>query len=68
VVVLRPRLEEWILRAAQEAQVNLASYNLPASASGLKSEITHSLDRFQRLVAHLQETPRLKSLRELLRM
>jgi hypothetical protein len=68
VVVLRPRLEAWILRAAREAQVDVSRFNLPTDARSLHSQINHSLDRFQRLVEALDEAPRLDSLRQLLRL
>ena len=68
VVVLRPRLEEWLLRAAQEAGVAVSSprYNLPDNARRLHQVITFDLGKVQRLVADLADSPRLRTLRELL--
>ena len=68
VVMLCPRLEEWVLQAAREAQVDVSRYNLPSDARRFKSEINDALDRFQRLVEALDEAPRVQSLRQLLRL
>lgn len=68
VIVLRPKLEDWVLRAAREAQVDVSNYNLPTDARNLHSQINHGLDRFQRLVEALQEAPRIQSLRRLFQL
>jgi hypothetical protein len=68
VVVLCPRLEDWIIRAAQEADIDLthSRYNLPNTARRLHGEINIDLRKFERLLQDLIESaaPRLASLRE----
>ncbi len=70
VVVLCPRLEEWIIRTAQEAGLNLTHprYNLPNSPARLHREITFDLRKFERLIQDLIDTntPRLRCLGRLL--
>ena len=66
VVVLCPRLEDWIVRAAQESNIALANprYNLPNTAKRLHEAINIDLRKFERLLLDLADAPRLVSLRE----
>jgi len=66
IVILRPRLEEWILRAARQAGIDLDDYNLPTDAGQLHRVINDRLPSFQRLVEALNNTPRLRALAGLL--
>jgi len=50
LIVLCPRLEEWILEAAQEAGKDVRKYNLPNSAVRLHKEINITLDKFENLL------------------
>jgi hypothetical protein len=66
VVVLCPRLEDWIIRAAQEATLDLTDprYNLPNTAKRLHETINIDLRKFERLLQDLAGAPRVISLRE----
>ena len=70
VILLRPRLEEWLLRAAQDAGLDVGGrrYNLPSSPTRLHREINLDLSKVERLLADLTETdsPRIRQLRALL--
>jgi hypothetical protein len=66
LVVLRPRLEEWILRAAKEANVELRKYNLSSDAGKLHEEININIDRFKKLIEDLKDCNRLKILKRLI--
>jgi hypothetical protein len=66
IVVLCPRLEDWVVRAAREAGVNLDDYSLPGDARLLHRVIKERLSSFQRLVEDLRNADRLRSLHGLL--
>ncbi len=68
VVVLCPKLEDWIIRGAGEADVSLAGprYNLPNTANALHRVINVDPRKLERLVEDLAGTPRFKALGELL--
>jgi len=63
LIMLRPRLEEWILEAAQEANINPTKYNLPNDPFKLHEQINIQIDKFQKLVKDLAKSNRLKELR-----
>ena len=67
IIVLCPRLEEWILKAAREAGIDVRKYDLPNDAIRLHREINISLDKFENLLEDLKRSSsRLKSLKRLL--
>ena len=67
IIVLCPRLEEWVLKAAQEAGTKVSKYNLPNNAAKLHQEINISLDKFESLLEDLKNSSsRLKNLKGLL--
>ena len=68
VVVLCPRLEEWIERATKETGLELTRYGLPDDPVRLHQVINVDLSKFQRLVKNLQtkRSDRLSSLSRLL--
>jgi hypothetical protein len=67
IVVICPRLEEWIVRAARDTGIDLARYSLPSDPGMMHREINDRLSSFQRLVEDLRDTPRLRALAGLLR-
>lgn len=67
IVLLCPKLEDWVVRAARDAGTDLQDYNLPRDARQLHGVINHRLSNFQRLVEALNNTPRLRALAGLLR-
>lgn len=67
LVILCPRLEEWIIEASKEANVELNSYSLPNDPYELHDIINVSLDKFQQLVEDLmRRSNRIRTLRDYL--
>ena len=67
IILLCPRLEEWILDAAHAAGVSVTSYGLPNDARRLHGEININLARFGNLLEALKgSSGRLKTLKGLL--
>jgi len=67
LIVLCPRLEEWILKAAREAGIDIGKYNLPNNATKLHTEININLGKFKNLLEDLKDSSsRLKTLKRLL--
>lgn len=52
--VLCPRLEEWILRAAREAGIDVKQYNLPAEGEQLHKIINLKVEKLERLLEDLK--------------
>lgn len=68
LVILCPRLEEWIVEASREADIDLNSYNLPNDPIELHEIINIRVDRFQQLVEDLmRRSNRVRALRACLR-
>ena len=69
VVVLCPKLEDWIISVAEEADVSLSDrrYNLPNTANALHKVVNIDPRKLERLVQDLADTPRFQALRELLK-
>jgi len=63
LIMLRPRLEEWILEAVREANIDLKKYNLPSDPAKLHEQINIQIDKFQKLVKDLAKSSRLKELK-----
>lgn len=53
VIILCPRLEDWILKATTEAQVDIRKYNLPDNSDDLHKHM--NINRFERLIDDLME-------------
>jgi hypothetical protein len=66
IVVLCPKLEDWVVRAAREEGVNLDDYNLPGDGGRLHRVINDRLSSFRRLVEDLRDSDRLRALHALL--
>ena len=68
-VVLRPKLEDWILEACLESGLKVSSYGLPQDPSRLHRDINISQGDFRRLVRDLKKrkSERLNTLRMLLK-
>lgn len=68
LIVLCPRLEEWIIEASREANIDLNRYNLPNDPEGLHEIINIKIDKFQQLVEKLmKKSNRVRALRNHLR-
>ncbi len=64
-IILRPRLEDWILKAAQEANINLKIYKLPEDPTRLHEQINIQIDKFQKLLEDIKnKSKRLKELKK----
>lgn len=68
LVVLCPRLEDWVLKAAREAGIDVRKYNLPNDAVKLHREININLDKFEALVDDIKVFGKLKVLKSLLEL
>jgi hypothetical protein len=64
LIVLYPRLEEWIIESARRVKVSLKGYNLPANGSELHEIISFKINRFEELLDDLkQSSDRVKTLK-----
>ena len=66
LIILRPRLEDWILDASREANIDPEKYSLPKDPAKLHQQINIQIDKFQKLVKDLAKSKRLKELKTLL--
>ena len=68
LVVICPKLEDWIIEAAKSASVKMTKYNLSENPNALHADINYRLPNFQRLLAELLElnSPLLLRLKSLL--
>lgn len=55
VIILQPRLEEWILRRCNASNLNPEDHFLPSDNKKLKDVINYSLIRFEALLKNLQD-------------
>ena len=53
LIVLRPRLEEWILNAAKESNIHSKKYNLPTDPVGFYKRVSFNLRGFERMIDDL---------------
>ena len=54
LIVLCPRLEEWILKAAKEAGVDISDYGLPDNGNDLHKVINFRIGSFKKLLVELK--------------
>jgi hypothetical protein len=68
LVVLCPRLEDWVIKTAKASNVKLDQFNLSDTPRDLHAEINYRLTNFERLLRKLLElhSPRLLHLKSLL--
>ena len=67
LVMVRPRLEEWVLDAAKEANISVEKYSLPNDATELHKQINIKTDKFEKLLIKLkQKSNRFKTLKKYL--
>lgn len=55
LIVLCPRLEEWVLKATKEAEIDITRYNLPDDGDKLHRMININIDKFEKLITDLKE-------------
>jgi hypothetical protein len=67
LIVICPRLEDWIIEASREANIDLNRFNLPNDPLEMHEIINIRIERFQRLVEELKvRSNRVKALRNYL--
>ncbi len=66
IVLLHPRLEEWILKVARQNGVDVARLGLPAEGNLLHRVIAVRLSKFEELIRSLRESRELQCLRRYL--
>jgi len=59
LIVLCPRLEVWILKAATEAKVNVKNYDLPNTPEELHNIINTKVGKFMNLIQNIKEKSRM---------
>lgn len=68
LIILCPKLEEWILGACTEAGIDIRGYNLPNNPNQLHEIINVRISRFRQLVEDLMErSSRVRALQTCLR-
>jgi hypothetical protein len=67
IVVLCPRLEEWIVKTAHIMNIDMIKCGLPDDADSLHQEINANLQKFIQLIEPLKKGERLKTLKTLLK-
>lgn len=66
VVVLSPRLEDWLLATAQAAGVHVEEFDLPTDVAQFKHAARNNPSKFAMLIRKLASTPRVELLKSLL--
>jgi hypothetical protein len=56
LVILMPRLEEWVIESAKEVRVDLNEYGLPKEPILFHEIVNTKLDNFKKLVEYLVKT------------
>lgn len=56
IIVLRPRLEEWILKACVQAKIKIQDYGLPNEARELHEIVNINLKKFRALLNILKQS------------
>jgi len=68
LIVLLPRLEEWILKVVKEMKIDISEYTLPDNPKDFHTAINMKLERFHRLIEDIKGSHALKTLGEFLRI
>lgn len=68
IIILKPKLEDWLIAACEESQIDLSDYSLPNSSNHLHKEINYKLNRLEEVIEALlaKKSRRLNRLRSLL--
>lgn len=53
VLVLKPKLEDWIIYACRKSNIDINNYGLPAKGNGLHGIINNRLSAYERLLDDL---------------
>ena len=66
LIVLCPKLEDWVVKTARLAGVDPGSYGLPKDPDRLHREVNLALDRFDKLLQAISGNPRMQALKRAL--
>lgn len=66
IVILCPRLEDWIVRTAQEAGIRLEKYGFPRDPDEFHERVNSNLEKFEMLIENLTDSRRMKTLKNVL--
>jgi len=68
LIIIRPKLEDWILKTARLAGINVKDYGLPNDPLRLSEIISQKRppDKFRKLIRDLLNTDRLQTLKSLI--
>jgi hypothetical protein len=66
LIILCPRLEEFILDIAKKEKIDVKKYKLPDNGNEFHNIINVNLDNFEKLVGDLKKVKTMKTLRRLL--
>jgi hypothetical protein len=55
ILVLKIKLEDWIIAVCKEAQINITNFGLPQKPNDLHDVINHRLTNFEKLIDHLKQ-------------
>lgn len=56
IVVLKGKLEDWILAVCKKYRVDITTFGLPSNSSDLHDKINERLPGFEKLIQHLLQT------------
>ena len=69
LIIIKPRLEEWLLKACEESDIDITKYNLSKNSNRLHKEINSNLSKVDVIVKkllNLEKDNRVKALRKIL--
>ncbi len=66
LVILCPRLEDWIVRTAQEAGIKLERHGFPHDPDEFHERVNSNLEKFETLIEDLTDSKRMKTLKNVL--
>lgn len=64
VVIICPKLEDWILKVSKINNISAKKYGLPNDIDEFEKEINHNLDKFRKLLNALNKTKEFKVLKK----
>ena len=66
IVVLKVKLEDWIINACKQSNIDISKFNLPIKANDLHSIINSKLSNFDKLISKLlsKNNPSILKLKE----
>jgi len=64
VIILSPRLEEWILEAVRQEKIQISNFGLPEDPNQFSHIVNFNIGKFQQLLHQLKQNKRLSTLRE----